>query len=570
VLEHLSVYVTLHKLCASLIVAVLCISCAGQVAPSGGPPDTTPPEILLSSPAPRTLQFQGKVIHLEFSKYLNRRSLEEGVFLSPSLGELAFDWGSKDVDIHFTDTLRPRTTYILTLGTDVTDTRRNRLAKAFQLPFSTGTTIDSAFAAGTVVDPKPAGVMIFAYKLDGRNGDTLNPSRTKPDYLTQSGKDGTFLLPYLAFGSYRLIAVRDEFKNLLYDVQTDQYGTLPSDIQLSPSAPSVSRLQFQLAAEDTSPPFLSNVKPVDKRHILVRFSEAVDPSSVTLDSFAVADTLGKHQLDLLDVSFSQSPSNEAQLATAPQDSGVTYRLRVRGARDLASNLITRAGSTLDFTPNPAPDTTRSTLEFTNIRQNQKDLLPDDSVHIEFSEAVRRGSFEGGFSLVDSAKKAVAGRFIWGGSTHVTFLPSPELRLDMAYTARVHLDSVVDLSGNRWKDSVLNRQFSTQQEGSLSSISGTVSDSGNNAKGRIMLRADNIANKGMNPRKLTVGPSASFELNRLAEGRYVITAFRDTDSNGVFSFGKPFPFRPSERFTIYPDTLKLRARWPMEGVTIRFQ
>ncbi|HLF13604.1 MAG TPA: Ig-like domain-containing protein, partial [Bacteroidota bacterium] len=117
--------------------------CASQVAPTGGPQDTVPPEIVSTSPSPGALNFRETNIVLEFSEYVDRRSFQESAFLSPSPGALRYEWGGSEVEISFAETLRPNTTYILTVGTDLKDTRNNRLAETFNLPFSSGGTIDS-------------------------------------------------------------------------------------------------------------------------------------------------------------------------------------------------------------------------------------------------------------------------------------------------------------------------------------------------------------------------------------------------------------------------------------------
>jgi uncharacterized protein (DUF2141 family) len=62
---------------------------------------------------------------------------------------------------------------------------------------------------------------------------------------------------------------------------------------------------------------------------------------------------------------------------------------------------------------------------------------------------------------------------------------------------------------------------------------------------------------------------SFLVRNLFEGKYTIQAYRDEDGNGEYSPGLPHPFRPSERFAVYPDTVKVRARWSMEGVILKF-
>jgi hypothetical protein len=51
------------------------------------------------------------------------------------------------------------------------------------------------------------------------------------------------------------------------------------------------------------------------------------------------------------------------------------------------------------------------------------------------------------------------------------------------------------------------------------------------------------------------------------GSYTIELYRDEDGNGRFNYGGILPFQPAERFWIYPDTIKIRARWPNEGENI---
>jgi hypothetical protein len=62
----------------------------------------------------------------------------------------------------------------------------------------------------------------------------------------------------------------------------------------------------------------------------------------------------------------------------------------------------------------------------------------------------------------------------------------------------------------------------------------------------------------------------FTLRNLPEGKYILHTFRDREGYRKYSYGKPFPFHPSARFGVYPDTVKLRARWPLEGMVIRIR
>jgi hypothetical protein len=559
----------LLTVCLVAVTAVMAFCCAGQVTPSGGPPDKTPPEILETVPPAGALNVHTTEITLTFSKYVDPRTLEESIFFSPSLGELTFDWGGKSVTIRFADSLRPATTYIMTVGTDLKDTRSNTMAKAFALPFGTGGQLDSGSISGKVVDEQPTGVMVFAYRLDKGRADTLNPCRVKPDYLTQTGKDGSFELPYLALGTYRLLAIRDELKNLLYDVQQDRYGTASADVQLTASAPVAGGVQFRMTAEDTTAPFLSSARPLSSSRVLFRFSKGMAQPPRAAEQVAITDTLSGTSLQVLDVSLVLPDGKEAQVVTAQQDSGRGYRVRLQGFRDRAGNLMREEGSRAVFSGASFPDTDKPVVEFRDLRENEINVPLEDSIHITFSIPVRKSSLEAAFSMKDSSGGATQGIFLWKNSLEVSFRPAGILPFDKKFTVRIRLDSLHAISGRSFGDSLVERHFQTVDEKQLSSLQGTVVDGMQGASGRIYIIAVNISSPDVKPRTAVVDSPGVFRMDRLFEGKYTLWGFRDTDSSGSYTYGKPSPFHASERFATYPDTLRLRARWPLEGVVVRF-
>jgi hypothetical protein len=375
-----------------VVASFLLTSCAGQVAPSGGPPDTTRPKIISTFPLPGTLGFHDNKIAIGFDKYIRSTKVQEAIFISPHISHLTYDWGYKDVEIHFTDTLRPATTYILIIGTDAEDVHGNKLAHSFALPFSTGDKIDSASITGRIFDRNPAGVMLFAYRLNDRDADTLSPSRTKPDFLTQTGSDGTFALLNLPPGSYRLCAVDDEYKNLLYDLQTDRYGVLPGDLSLPGESSSLRNVQFLMSIADTSSPFLSSVKALSRRQLLFRFNKPMDPATVTPSSITIADTLSRNSLSVFDVSFSDTWA-EAYILTSPMDSPAVYCARLTGAKDKSGNSFSPSLSSLCVEGIMRTDTTKPTVKLLTGADSLKNIDPGDTILLSMSKPVRPVPFE---------------------------------------------------------------------------------------------------------------------------------------------------------------------------------
>lgn len=149
------------------------------------------------------------------------------------------------------------------------------------------------------------------------------------------------------------------------------------------------------------------------------------------------------------------------------------------------------------------------------------------------------------------------------------MPKTELRKGEDYTLTVRMDSLSDLIGNSYKDSTITYSLETAGDETMSSISGVVTDDSAPNGGAVYVAANNISVSGYT-RVLRADSLKTFTFENLREGKYTISAYRDGDGNGAYSFGKPFPLVRAERFTIYGDTLKLRARWPLEGVNIRFR
>ena len=88
--------------------------------------------------------------------------------------------------------------------------------------------------------------------------------------------------------------------------------------------------------------------------------------------------------------------------------------------------------------------------------------------------------------------------------------------------------------------------------------------------RYIVVAENTSKKIKKAVRLTTQRGKKFLFPQLDAGEYRLKAFQDDYNNGVYYSGKPFPFIPAERFAVYPDSIKVRARWPVEGVRIKFK
>jgi hypothetical protein len=554
---------------ASVILALLLWGCAGQQAPEGGPIDTEPPEIISVYPAPNTVNFKDKRVALEFNKYVDRRSVEDAIFISPFVNDVEYNWSGREIEIKFNDTLRANTTYVITVGTDVKDIHnQNRMARAFTIAFATGAIIDRGSIAGNVFDAKPDGVMIFAYRLNGILPDTLNASKVKPDYINQTGTSGSYRLTHLTFGTYRLFAIRDEYHDLLYTPEVDAAGTLTHDVDLTERDSLQSDCNFTLAMEDTSAPRLLTADAPDANHLLLKFSENLDTARISSGMFSIVDTLMHHPLEVTQA-FVTDPALpvSVSLRTGVQEKDAGYRASVNGVFDRAQHPISVRANAVTFRGSGVPDTTAPRLISTTLRDTTTRVFLAEDFRFDFSDVLSRAIDHAfSFALGDSISVPFTLRHV--SSAGVMLKPDHDLLPKTRYVVRLRMDSVRSISGHGLKDSLRVFRYSTIDPDNFSSIDGVVQNPMFSDTSTVIAEAESIGEKqGKEPQSM-VRKDKSFSFPLLPEGFYGIRVFSDYNKNGVLDAGRVFPYRPAEPFTVGRDTIKVRARWPVEGVIVR--
>lgn len=548
------------------VLPLLLIACAGQRLPEGGPKDSEPPEVISVSPEPNTINFSGSSVSLEFNEYVDRRSVESAIFISPNIENVEYDWSGTEVTIVFNQELRKNTTYVVSVGTDVVDVRAgNRMAKAFSISFSTGDKIDNGTISGKVYDEKPDGVLIYSYRLNDINPDTLNPAVTKPDYLTQTGSSGNFTLINLAAAKYRLFAVRDEYRNLLYDPETDAAGTT-DDVIITSMDTLKSGIKFIIAMEDTTSPRIISAQSTDNRHVFVQFSEPLDSSSVSKKSFQILDTAGHSSLSVLNYFPQGNQFNTYTIVTDKQSADSLYLLKVDGVKDKSGFLISSIAQTKQFTGSSVKDTIPSSIVFSTVKDSTTAIFPSDELTFEFSDMLQQPIKDSTVSLFrkkDSVHIPIQLKIL----NQAAFSVKPKLKfaVNERYVLRVHWNFLRDPFSNVRKDSITSFSFMISDPDNLGSIEGAF----NGFIGRFpIIEAQNSSDKKQPALGVKTSELGKFVFTQLPEGRYTLKAFDDVNKNKIHDAGKVFPYIRAEQFFNYQDTIRVRPRWPVDGVLFK--
>lgn len=205
-----------------LFVALLILaSCAQIVAPSGGPKDEKPPEIIDIAPANKSVNFksEGQAIRIRFDEFIQLRDANNQILISPPLNRNPeYIVAGKSLIVQFNETLEKKTTYTINFGSAITDNHEGKALENFTYTFSTGAHLDSNFIAGTIRnaftnEPSP-GVTVALWPWLNFQDSMI--SKQNPVYYSKSKSDGTYRIENIPADSFFIIAYKKEGTSVKY------------------------------------------------------------------------------------------------------------------------------------------------------------------------------------------------------------------------------------------------------------------------------------------------------------------------------------------------------------------
>ena len=206
-----------------IAVFFLC-SCANVVAPSGGPKDVNPPQLLKVTPNNNIKNFDRLDVTFIFDELIQINE-KKNVFFSPySKDALKLDVNKNKLIVSFEKELTTNTTYYMNLDEVIKDVNEGNIVKDLEYLFSTGSTIDTLTISGLVTDAKTSkpleNVWVGLYKNDT---DSLLYKET-PTYVVRSNKTGEFSFSNLANDTFYIYAIEDLDNNLKFTIHNEKVG----------------------------------------------------------------------------------------------------------------------------------------------------------------------------------------------------------------------------------------------------------------------------------------------------------------------------------------------------------
>ncbi|GBE29478.1 hypothetical protein BMS3Bbin04_00490 [bacterium BMS3Bbin04] len=582
VLTRLNGGVTLRPMKQILIILVsafMFVGCAQLGPPMGGPQDRTPPVILEAFPIPGSTNVDtSTTITLTFDERVKESTLRAAFGLSPPPpGTVRAKWsGGKRVEISFETALKPDLTYAVTIGTQLTDSKNNKLTDTYVLAFSTGDKLDTGWLKGSLLtEGEPIGWDIAGYYL-ADSTTVPDPSTQPPDATTQTGDDGTWILSNLAEGSWRVFAFKDMDGDRLWTPWSDQLAVPSYDVVASEDSSSVPRELILHPSDPVLLPQVLRITAILKDFFLLRLDvkpreldvsytltelpvDTMESNREERDWEVVADDL---TIPVFSKGFRPGDSTIVQIGLDRIPLGEAVGLRVVGSFGTSDTLDTTL--TVDLINAALVDTLRPGLISVSPEDRARMHRGKNQVLLTFNEPVRLTDLNS-IELMAGADERLPIEIKTPYPNSVSFDIDPETE-GGGLTLNIYGETVVDMMGNSLRDSLITYRYAWLPQDSLGTLSGEVVAPGGDAP--VHLSFTDIMGVQI-PIALTLPGAGEFLLNDVPAGKWQVHGWQDVSRTLNWFEGRAIPFRPSDPVVVSRDTFDVRARWETGGLEIIF-
>ncbi|MFP4521953.1 MAG: Ig-like domain-containing protein [Fibrobacterota bacterium] len=548
-----------------------------MVPPPGGKGDTEGPSVISVFPEDGVPGVDTGIekIRIQFDEWVRGESFDGEVFVLPPEPYMERKYGHDFLELYPRAPLNDSTTYIITIGGEVSDYRRNKMTRSYTLAFATGDSIDMSFVKGHVtIDGGFASPFMGLYDASGSN--PRGPDEFLPVSVCTPSEEGDFEFRNIKPGRYYAAIFGDMNKDFYYD-SNEPFGLSPGAFNVGRKE-IVSGIRITAGAPLPPPLRMQGIVPFDSTFFGIRFTGSLDGGGIMEKAEQTRFYIEKEKIpvsgtffdpgrpDILFFSFSEGKyAGEKCLALADAFSG-------------------EETDSLEFPVPAAKDSTAP--EIRNLEPDNSGYLRlVDTFSVVFSEPVSPASLQGTFRLfvppdtADTSAGDIDTNFIALSFKNIKrneflFTPKSPLPPSRKLVLKINPLELSDANGNYSPDSAYHRSYMTGSPDSLkASVEGIILRSGREpldyyiylekvSQGRYL--PDSVY-KVSCPAK----DSCFFKIGSLPGGKYLIEAFEDSRPDGEYDRGSIVPFRYPEKRYNGADTVFVRPGWTTEGIIVDF-
>ncbi len=599
----------LRRIHILLLITLLLGGCAKQGPPPGGPEDNKPPLVVETIPVEGAIEAPvDQEITFVFDERVQRESLANAFTCSPPPpGEVRAKWdGYKKVSLIFDPPLLDDRTYVITLGTELTDLRRNKGEESIHLAFSTGDKLDQGLITGILYAPggqEALGWYVNGYFLGA--GDSLavevdslgaivegqpDPAYDLPDASTQAGKGGQWELRNLKDGWWRVFAFQDGDRDRLWtpkreplavptrdvyvvgEILTGKQDTTARDTTLQDTVetvevdePDSSSLSYEEVEYKSSaylvlyghPPQITpqpdRIYVRTQKVVLVRFNprlEALGPVTFTPENGPPIDWI-----DFDPVDSSRVWINLAEAAEVD-----SLRLNVKATFSDTIHIDTTFVASMES----AAETDTISPRFSSQRPPEGTRLRPElnRIHLIFNEPMAAPPDK--FATVYTQDDTLSAGMRMVNRSSYLFQPPTDVTLAPEFVVQFPGSLITDAAGNTMADSLVAVSYPYLPTDSLGTVSGWVEGEGftnGELQGPVHVRLQSVQEESPDPPlDLVLNVAGEFTFKGVPAGQWRLAGWVDRNGDGVLSPGWPMPFQPAELYFQSTDTVFVRARW----------
>lgn len=543
------------------VIILFITSCANIVSPSGGPKDTTPPKVVSSNPMNYSCNFNGNEILINFNEFIVLNDLRNQFFVSPPLTEGIPEVKIKGKSLHieFKESFKPQTTYSLFFGNSITDLTEGNPLTSYNFVFSSGNTIDSMSLQGKVISSytqKPE--KDFFVLLYEKDKDSL-PFIEQPYYMMKTGDDGSFRFRNLRNIPYRIIALNDINKNLIYDRFTEKIAYI--DSMIMPEFIPENKSDTLVKADSTNADSVSNSNLIQnaKTYIMQSFMEIDSTQRVIKSEFA-----GEQKI-FTEFKF---PQKDLTIDFLNTNYGNNWNIE-EWSDDMDSLIIWLLNQGIDsvkfavFSDNKIIDTI-SVFKNKKIKHSGKvNLKSNLSQLFNFFEKIH---FYTENPILDYDSIPFILKYENDSSTYFAyksdknprdFIANEKLKQNQTYKILIKDSILTDICGNK-NDSV-SFDFKTNSMEDLGNLKLNVNFTDSTSKYIVQL----LNNKEEVVMQFLSENRNTLLFKFLLPGEYYLKAVMDKNNDLKWDTGNYLKNIQPETIYIYPSKITIRANWDME-------
>ena len=352
---------------AIFLIVISVFSCGKDKPPTGGPRDTTPPEIIDIEPEDLTKNFLDDEITFTFTETIDERSFEDALHFYPPIMKKKITSGKQSVTIKFREELKPDQTYLLTLDTRCKDLRNNALEKTHSLIFSTSDTISARKLDVDLELDERAPIRQGMYFVQLYNAqDTIFITSQNAQVLQR------FTFENLPSDEVSVLAFLDENSNSEVEKKRELFAE-----KIGKLVDPENGINLTLSLQDTTRPVLKNIVTESAQRLLIRFSEDIK----NIRSIKIVDQVTESRLPIYEYIIT---SSDIECITGVCDTNA-YILELQDIIDFKDNITEL--DTLSFINRQFPDTTFLELDSLSHEDGQTVTTLTPEFRIKFNKII---------------------------------------------------------------------------------------------------------------------------------------------------------------------------------------